>query len=86
MAGGSIYAGTNIGVCQYSVATLGLNDCVNAQDGMPNWGVSAVGFNGTTIFGGTSNGVGLIDKSSLSVYDTWEAGEDTDNALVESNR
>ena len=82
-AGGSIYAGTNIGVCQYSVATLGLNDCVNAQDGMPNWGVSAVGFNGTTIFGGTSNGVGLIDKSSLSVYDTWEAGEDTDNALVE---
>ena len=83
ISGGSIYAGTNIGVCQYSVATLGLNDCVNAQDGMPNWGVSAVGFNGTTIFGGTNNGVGLIDKSSLSVYDTWEAGEDTDNALVE---
>ena len=50
---------------------------------MPNWGVSCVGFHGTTIFGGTSNGVGLIDKSSLSVYDTWEAGEDTDNALVE---
>ena len=83
ISGGSIYAGTNIGVCQYSVATLGLVDCVNAQDGMPNWGVSAVGFNGTTIFGGTNNGVGLIDKSSLSVYDTWEAGEDTDNALVE---
>ena len=32
IAGGSIYAGTNIGVCQYSVATLGLNDCGNAQD------------------------------------------------------
>ena len=43
IAGGSIYAGTNMGVCQYSVATLGLVDCVNAQDGMPNWGVSAVG-------------------------------------------
>jgi len=83
IAGGSIYAGTNIGVCQYSVATLGLNDCVNAQDGMPNWGVSAVGFNGSTIFGGTSNGVGLIDKSTLSVYDTWQAGEETGNALVE---
>ena len=41
-----------MGVCQYSVATLGLNDCVNAQDGMPNWGVNAVGFNGSTIFGG----------------------------------
>ena len=68
---------------KYSVATLAINDCVNAQDGMPNWGVSAVGFNGSTIFGGTSNGVGLIDKSSFSVYETWEAGEDTDNALVE---
>ena len=44
---------------------------------------AAVGFNGSTIFGGTSNGVGLIDKSSLNVYDTWEAGEETDNALVE---
>ena len=83
VSGGSIYAGTNIGVCKYSVATLAINDCVNAQDGMPNWGVSAVGFNGSTIFGGTSNGVGLIDKSSFSVYETWEAGEDTDNALVE---
>ena len=62
-SGGSVYAGTNIGVCKYSVATLAIDDCVNAQDGMPNWGVSAVGFNGSTIFGGTTNGVGLIDKS-----------------------
>ena len=82
-SGGTVYAGTNIGVCKYSVSTLAIDDCVNAQDGMPNWGVSAVGLNGSTIFGGTSNGVGLIDKSSLAVYDTWEAGEDTDNALVE---
>ena len=82
-SGGTVYAGTNIGVCKYSVSTLAIDDCVNAQDGMPNWGVSAVGLNGSTIFGGTSNGVGLIDKSSLNVYDTWEAGEDTDNALVE---
>ena len=81
--GGDLYAGTNIGVCKYSVSSLGINDCVNAQDGMPNWGVSAVGVNGSTIFGGTNNGVGLIDKSSLSVYDTWEAGDETDNALVE---
>ena len=82
-SGGTVYAGTNIGVCKYSVSTLAIDDCVNAQDGMPNWGVGAVGLNGSTIFGGTSNGVGLIDKSSLAVYDTWEAGEDTDNALVE---
>ena len=50
---------------------------------MPNWGVYAIGMNSTTIFGGTTNGVGLIDKSSMNVVDTWEAGEDTDNALVE---
>ena len=80
---GTVYAGTNIGVCKYSVSTLAIDDCVNAQDGMPNWGVNAVGINGSTIFGGTTNGVGLIDKSSLNVYDTWEAGEETDNALVE---
>ena len=36
--GGDLYAGTNIGVCKYSVSSLGINDCVNAQDGMPNWG------------------------------------------------
>ena len=83
ITGGSIYAGTNIGVCQYSVATLALIDCVNAQDGMPNWGVNAVGFNSTTIFGGTTNGVGLIDKSSRNVYDTWEAGTVTNSAMVE---
>ena len=81
--GGTIYAGTNIGVCVYSGATLGINDCINVQDGMPNWGVNAVGFNSTTVFGGTNDGVGLIDKSSKAVYDTWEAGTQTDSALVE---
>jgi len=82
--GGLVYAGTNIGVCEYSISSLSINDCVNAQDGMPNWGVRSVGINGSTIFGGTFNGgVGLIDKSTLSVYDVWEAGEDTDNALIE---
>ena len=80
---GTLYAGTNIGVCKYSVATLTIDDCVNVQDGMPNWGVGAVGFNSSTVFGGTNAGVGLIDKTSLSVYDTWEAGEETENALVE---
>ena len=84
ISGGTIYAGTNIGVCQYSVATLGLNDCVNAQDGMPNWGVNAVEFNSTTVFGGTTNGVGLIDRSSFSWTENWQAENGAlDNALVE---
>lgn len=82
--GGSIYAGTNIGVCAWAVATLALIDCVNAQDGMPNWGVNAVGFNSTTVFGGTTNGVGLIDKSSFSWTENWQAENGAlDNALVE---
>ena len=79
--GSTAYSATNIGVCEYTQTAI--QECVNAQDGMPNWGVYAIGMNSTTIFGGTTNGVGLIDKSSMNVIDTWEAGEDTDNALVE---
>ncbi len=79
--GTTTYSATNIGVCYYSQTTI--QDCVNVQDGMPNWGVSSVGMNSTTIFGGTNNGVGLIDKSSFTVTGTWEAGEETDNSLVE---
>jgi len=78
--GSTTYSATNIGVCKYSQTTI--QDCVNAQDGMPNWGVYAVGVNGTTIFGGTTSGVGLIDKTSFTVTGTWEAGEETENALV----
>jgi hypothetical protein len=81
--GGNIYAGTNIGICKYAVATLGINDCVNVQDGMPNWGVNAVEFNSTTIFGGTTNGVGLIDKSSFTWTENWQADTSPSNALIE---
>ena len=79
--GSTVYSATNIGVCKY--AQTSIQDCVNAQDGMPNWGVYAIGMNSSTVFGGTSSGVGLIDKSSFTVTDTWEAGEETENALVE---
>ena len=81
--GGSLYAGTNIGVCKYSIATMGIDDCQNVYDGMPNWATYVVGVNSTTVFGGTFSGVGLIDKSSFSVDDTWEATASTSNALVE---
>lgn len=79
--GSTTYSATNIGVCKYVQTSI--QECVNAQDGMPNWGVYAIGMNSTTIFGGTTNGVGLIDKTSFNVVDTWEAGEDTDNAVIE---
>ncbi|MBT4066193.1 MAG: hypothetical protein HOE76_03140 [Euryarchaeota archaeon] len=78
--GSTAYSATNIGVCKYTQTSI--QDCQNAQDGMPNWGVYAVGINSTTIFGGTTSGVGLIDKSTFSVTGTWEAGEETENALV----
>ena len=78
--GSTAYSATNIGVCKYSQTSI--QDCVNAQDGMPNWGVYSIGMNSSTVFGGTTSGVGIIDKSSFSVTGTWEAGEETENALV----
>ena len=79
--GSTTYSATNIGVCKYVQTTI--QDCLNNQDGMPNWGVYSIGMNSSTVFGGTNSGVGLIDKTSFTVTDTWEAGEETDNALVE---
>ena len=75
------YSATNIGICKYVQTTM--SDCVNAQDGMPNWGVYSIGINSTTVFGGTLSGVGLVDKATFTVSDTWETGEETENALVE---
>jgi len=79
--GSTTYSATNIGVCKYVQTTI--QDCLNNQDGMPNWGVYSIGMNSSTVFGGTNSGVGLIDKTSFTVTDTWEVGEETDNALVE---
>ena len=80
--GSTAYSATNIGVCKYSQTSI--QDCLNAQDGMPNWGVSSLGMNNTTVFGGTNNGVGLIDKSTFTVTDTWQAENGAlDNALIE---
>lgn len=79
--GSTTYSATNIGVCYYSTTTI--QDCINAQDGMPNWGVYSIGINSTTVFGGTNSGVGLIDKSSKTVTGTWTAGVVSNNALIE---
>ena len=50
---------------------------------MPNWATYVVGVNSTTVFGGTFSGVGLIDKSSFTVDDEWEATASTSDAIVE---
>ena len=81
--GNWVYSGTNIGVCRYSPTNGAIDDCLNVYDGMPNWATYVVGVNSTTVFGGTFSGVGLIDKSSFTVDDEWEATSSTDDAIVE---
>jgi hypothetical protein len=84
ISGGSLYAGTNIGVCKYSIATLGINDCLNVYDGMPNWATYSIGagYSNTYLFGGTNSGVGIITTSPFEVVGEWTAGEQTNNAPV----
>ena len=50
---------------------------------MPNWATSSVANDGTRIYGGTNSGVGILTTNPFEVDDTWEAGEDTDNAPIE---
>jgi len=83
ISGGSLYAATNIGVCKYSIATLGINDCQNVFDGMPNWATYSVGLNSNYVFGGTTTGVGVIDKSTFQHDFNWGEASQTGNAVVE---
>ena len=83
ISGGSLYAGTNIGVCKYSIATMGINDCQNVYDGMPNWATYSVGYDSTYVYGGTNSGVGLITKSNFQHDENWGQGTQTGNAVVE---
>lgn len=83
LLGSEIYVGTNIGVCKYPTSTVDIDDCMNVYDGMPNWATFSVGTDGTAIYGGTSQGVGILTTNPFEVKSTWEAGEDTDNAPVE---
>jgi len=83
LLGSDIYVGTNIGVCKYSTSTVAIDDCMNVYDGMPNWATYSVGNDGSLIFGGTTEGVGILTTNPFEVVGTWEAGEDTDNAPVE---
>ena len=68
--GSDIYAGTNIGVCKYDLSSLGIDDCQNVYDGMPNWATYSVGVDSLTVYGGTNSGVGIIDKSNFCLLYT----------------
>ena len=81
--GSDIYVGTDRGVCKYPLSTLQVDDCLNVYDGMPNWATRSVANDGTRIYGGTNSGVGILTTNPFDVVDTWEAGEDTDNAPIE---
>ena len=83
LLGNDIYVGTDRGVCKYPTTTVQVDDCMNANDGMPDWETRAVGTDGTRIYGGTNDGVGILTVNPFDVVDTWEAGEDTDNAPIE---
>lgn len=83
LLGSDIYVGTDRGVCKYPTSTLVVDDCQNVYDGMPDWATYSVGTDGSQIYGGTNDGVGILTANPFEVVDTWEASEDTDNAPVE---
>ena len=79
-----LYAGTNAGACQYSLATLDREDCWNYYSnpqGLPSSWVYGVNLIMPGILmAGTNYGAGIIDVANDTVIDTWEAGEQTWNA------
>ena len=81
--GGDLYARTNIGVCKYDISTMGIDDCQNVYDGMPNWATISVGVDSDYVYGGTTLGVGLITKSNFQHDYNWGQGTQTGNAVVE---
>jgi hypothetical protein len=85
VSGGTVYAATNIGVCAWSTGQISSTnpDCLNVQDGMPNWAAYSVEADSYGyIFAGTTSGVGIITASPYEVVGDWEAGEQTNNAPV----
>ena len=80
--GSNLYAGTNIGLCKYTASNVRINDCLNAQDGIPNWAVQSVGVDTDNLYAGTNQGVGVIDKATFTFDTAWGTGFNTNNAPV----
>ena len=69
LLGNDIYVGTDRGVCKYPTATLVVDDCQNVYDGMPDWATYSVGTDGSQIYGGTNDGVGILTANPFEVVD-----------------
>ncbi|MBT5026653.1 MAG: hypothetical protein HON05_07850 [Euryarchaeota archaeon] len=80
--GSTMYAGTNIGLCKYSLSGnfVSVSTCTAFSSALGQ--VTEVAVNSTTIFAGTNNGVYLIDKATMTVVDTWTTDDESSDAEV----
>ena len=72
LLGNDIFVGTDRGVCKYPTNTVRVDDCMNVNDGMPDWATRSVGTDGARIYGGTNDGVGILSVNPFDVIDTWD--------------
>ena len=82
--GTDLWAATNAGVCDFDIQTRQIGDCIDAQDGLGNTYTLTVDLDGTDLYAGTwASGVAIIDTTTKTVTENWEAGGTTQRALVE---
>ena len=79
--GNTMYAGTNLGLCMYSLSGNFVS-VATCSAYLPIGQVTEVAVNSTTIFAGTNNGVYLIDKTTMTLVDTWTTDDDSEDAAV----
>jgi len=76
-----VYAATNRGICAYFLSSQNIDGCWDDDDGLvSNW-MRTVEVDGNNLFAGSWYGANLIDLSTEEVVQSWEAGEETGNAL-----
>ncbi|MDB0004872.1 hypothetical protein N9E21_03275 [Candidatus Poseidoniaceae archaeon] len=80
--GSTMYAGTNLGLCKYSLSGnfVSVSTCTAFSSALGQ--VTEVAVNSTTIFAGTNTGVYLIDKATMTVVDTWTTDDESADAEV----
>ncbi|RJU82528.1 MAG: hypothetical protein DWC09_02125 [Candidatus Poseidoniales archaeon] len=79
--GSTMYAGTSIGLCKYGLSGnfVSVSTCTAFT---PIGQVTEVAVNSTTIFAGTNTGVYLVDKTTMTVVDTWTTDAESSDAEV----